>query len=411
MLSPTYERGRFPLLLGVVVVGTVASWAAGSISILGFHLTGWAWVLAFLTAVVVVLPHARQMRFPLWAWLPWVIVVLVGWGVSAYPSTQRTIQLLCPLAVGWAMSTMTIDAAQLRNLDRVFKGIAFAFFAIAVYQGLSGEGSGFAGPLAFAPQSMTVALLCCYFVAQYARRGRAFDLVVWAMLMLIPIMALARMGIGAVALTLPLTLAPLAMRFRVAGALGVALMSWLVFNSERFQAKMFYSGQGGLIDVLEGDYSTSGREAMWEVFLEDIWQNPWFGRGTGAGEDLSWEITSGRSGYPHNDWLLLTYDHGLIGATLFGLAILVAAVHAYWVAHKAKSPECRYLMYAGASAFIPYVMFMYSDNITIYASYFGNLHFALLGLGYALCVPQRAAPRFYSARTMRHPAARWVGGD
>ena len=37
---------------------------------------------------------------------------------------------------------------------------------------------------------------------------------------------------------------------------------------------------------------------------------------------------------------------------------------------------------AGATSFIPYVVMMYSDNIMVYVSYFGNFQFAILGMAY-----------------------------
>jgi hypothetical protein len=41
----------------------------------------------------------------------------------------------------------------------------------------------------------------------------------------------------------------------------------------------------------------------------------------------------------------------------------------------------------GLGAFIPMALFMFSDNVILYAAWFGNLHFALLGLGYASLKP------------------------
>jgi len=43
----------------------------------------------------------------------------------------------------------------------------------------------------------------------------------------------------------------------------------------------------------------------------------------------------------------------------------------------------RILIYAGATSFLPFVLFMYTDNIILYAAFFGNLQFTILGLVYA----------------------------
>jgi hypothetical protein len=50
---------------------------------------------------------------------------------------------------------------------------------------------------------------------------------------------------------------------------------------------------------------------------------------------------------------------------------------------KQTSGETRILFFAGASSFIAFTLFMFTDNIVLYAAFFGNFQFALLGLAYA----------------------------
>jgi hypothetical protein len=46
-------------------------------------------------------------------------------------------------------------------------------------------------------------------------------------------------------------------------------------------------------------------------------------------------------------------------------------------------PEAAIFLWVGAGAFLPMALFMFSDNVILYAAWFGNLQFAMLGLGYA----------------------------
>lgn len=383
------EAVALPLLIWVVVVSTFATFSISRIQIAGFNLSGLAWVITLALSVLVISSKARQVSLPVWIVVPWGILLLSNWLGTEYPSAQRTAQLLCPLFVGVATSSLTFSEAQLRQFSWLLRVASLvALIAVLLVTGIVVSGS-LPETTALAPQVMTVALLCCYFAARYAENRESRELVVWGLLALVPIIGVTRTGVVAVLLTLPLTLAPLGLAKRFIGMGAVAAAGLLVFYTTIFQQKMFESGEGTLSDILEGDYRDSGRKYMWGIFEEAIANDPWLARGTGAGEELSWGITDGMSGYPHNDWLLLSYDYGVDGAALYLLTLIALALHAYLRARRARSPEARVLFFAGASAFVPFVAFMYTDNISIYVSFFGNLHFAILGLAYAALRTER----------------------
>lgn len=58
------------------------------------------------------------------------------------------------------------------------------------------------------------------------------------------------------------------------------------------------------------------------------------------------------------------------------------ALHAYRMA-KCTVSEISLLFYAGASSILLFILFMFTDNILLYAAFFGNLQFAIFGLAYA----------------------------
>jgi O-antigen ligase len=111
-----------------------------------------------------------------------------------------------------------------------------------------------------------------------------------------------------------------------------------------------------------------------------IAESPIFGNGANSSEAMVSSITDGLT-HPHNDWLRLAYDYGYFGAIIFALSVIAQTTHAF---RKARSSftNARMLLYAGASSMIIFMLFMLTDNIILYASFFGNFQFTVLGLGY-----------------------------
>lgn len=381
------DSHRLPLFAWVLAGATVLANYGGP-GAFGYNASGLAWVGLLAWAFVMVVQNPTRVSFPVWTWLPWILAVTVFWYQSRFPSLQRTVQLLCPLMVGAAASTCRLGEEQLLLVLRLIKGLAAVLVAIAVIvTGILVTGSL---PLAtgLAPQVMTVMLLNCVFAAMYACEHRG-ALGWWLVLATIPVVALTRTAIVATGLTLPLTLAPLKPGKRLVVLLVIGLAGWGLFYTPRIQGKMFRSGSGEMTDVLDKDFADSGRFHMWEAMKQGIRQEQWFGHGAGAGELFIRSITSGQAGYPHNDWLLTLFDYGIVGTAALVLSMLAASAHAT-VHARNKSGAARVLLLAGASAFVPFAILMYTDNILVYVSYFGNLHFALLGLGYG-ALPENAA--------------------
>ena len=67
-------------------------------------------------------------------------------------------------------------------------------------------------------------------------------------------------------------------------------------------------------------FSFSGRRAIWADYLDEFLRSPWLGRGLGAGQ----EGVLNR-GFPHNEYLRLLVEGGLIVAALFLVAVVLWA--------------------------------------------------------------------------------------
>jgi O-antigen ligase len=229
---------------------------------------------------------------------------------------------------------------------------------------------------------MTGSLLAVIFAVTFVYE-RKKDLLIWICLAIVPIIAMTRTAVVATGLTLPLTFAPFKMSKRFVLLIVIVVIGIGLFYTERFQRKMFYSGKGTVADLKlsNPNFFSSGRTRLWELMNQEIMDKPFFGHGANAQEDFIFSY-AGFYGQPHNDWLRLLFDYGYFGASSFAFCVLLQMFHA-WKRGRNTIGGTRVLFYAGASGFLPFVLFMFTDNIILYVSFFGNLHFAILGLAYA----------------------------
>jgi O-antigen ligase len=115
--------------------------------------------------------------------------------------------------------------------------------------------------------------------------------------------------------------------FRIALAfvalLVIAVVAFLTVPALRDR---FTSGDNG-VDVGGVALNTSGRSNLWELIIQDVQKNPWWGLGPGSASDV---ITAKYSfvAQPHNEYLRLWHDFGYVGAALFLIGVLVLAIGA-----------------------------------------------------------------------------------
>lgn len=373
----------FSFFMWIVVISTLITSSFGHLVLLDYHIKGLAWYFPFIFSIFILLRTPHRVSFPWHLWLPWIFVVMLYLSFARYPNAlQRSIMMLCPIVIGMAVSVFPIHEANLKGFPRLWRNVTIAFYVIIILK----TGIHMTGTLpavtALAAEVMTAALLAALFAAYYVY-GEGKYLIYWVGLATIPIIAITRTGIIATGLTLPLTFAPLKFYKRVSVCIAIVAVGTGLFYTERFQKRMFYSEEGSITDVRldNPDLRTTGRMALWELMDREIETKPWFGHGANAQEDFIVSIV-GFSGQPHNDWKRLLFDYGYVGTLIFGLCMAIQMFHA-WNRGRITIGETRILFYAGASSFLPFALFMLTDNIILYAAFFGNLQFTILGLAYA----------------------------
>jgi len=347
------------------------------ISIFGFNMSGWTWLGGFLCGAVVLLQTGTgQVAMPFQYWMPWVAMVLLYLSPWFDNALQSAAQIVCPLLVGMAASTLRPSQQQLDSLAKTFRAVAVAFLAAVVVIRLP---MLLMGRL---PEAISAMIFQSFFLCSYLLQRKKIDLVLYLACAAVPVIALTRGPVlGSMALVL-LTLAPLSLSRRLLIAVLAILIGLGVFYSARFQQKMFWSGRGTLSDVSfdNPNMRTHTRDLMWRRLWTGVQEKPWLGHGGNA--DATDLLAAGFPTYlPHNDWVRILFNYGIVGCALYVAAMLLQLLHGRQWAGVAP-PSTQVFLYAALTGFVPYMAVMFTDNILIYAQFYGNLHFLLLGLGY-----------------------------
>lgn len=376
------RRSKLSILVWLVFGTTFFACTFGGAGFLMYSVAGYAWIFCLAFAVMVIPANVDRIAFPISVWLPWALFVGLSGYMSGYPNLQRSTMLLCPIVVGVAASTARIDEEQLVNFGLVVKIFSALLLILTTFlTGLLLTGT-LPGATALAPQAITATLLASFFVCGYSS-GRPKDLLWWGAIAMLPVIALTRMAIFVTGLSLPVSFSPMLLRTRVILLVTVALLGLALFYTPRVQEKMFMKGEGTLEDIGdEKNLATSGRRYIAEVLLLEIANKPWWGHGANASEELIMKLTNGQLTHPHNDWLRFLYDYGIVGTAVFFLTIVAQVRHLLKKARHSAG-EVRTFFFAAASTFLPFILIMFTDNIVLYAAFYGNLQFTIIGLAYA----------------------------
>jgi len=373
---------NLPSLVKLVAVTTIIACIGGE-AILGYQISGFAWLIPLLISLFFLLFDRKgKIKFPVIIWMPWILLVIIYQLVSNMQSFQRSIMLICPLFIGMAVSKFTITEKSLKDFTKLYQYMALCLFIVVIFK----SGIALTGMLpkhtGLAAEVMTGALICTLLAGGYAH-GRKNELGWWLALATIPIISVTRMGMIATSASLPMTLAPMNIVKRVLFVGIILFIGFNLFFTERIQHKMFYSGRGTLQDVRwdNPDFATSGRKVIWDQMQREIERKPWFGHGANASESFVRKIIPSLT-HPHNDWLRLRFDYGYFGTTLFGLSLLIQLIHAFRFTRKSTG-DTKLLFHAGASSVVVFVLIMFTDNIILYAAFFGNMQFTIFGMAYA----------------------------
>jgi hypothetical protein len=378
--NPSRGMNWFMIL---IVAAAMIPWVFGDYQIIGFNITGWSWVIPMAAACMICLGKIGRIAFPVGLWLTWVGIICLYWlfGRQNPDALQSLLQMLSPLAVGCATSSFRLDSLQLESVIRWITRLTWIVWILLLIRMpliLTGvlPGHGF-----MAAEMIGLLLLgACY--ASFYACGSGRHLYYYLAMLAITAISLTRGPIVAMLSCLPLTPASLTIRKRILLCVGIAICALILFNSDRVQKVMFYSASGGLTDLYwdNPNFQTSGRSLMFDILWPGVEDSPLLGNGFNTHRTA---LLNARTPtyLPHNDWLKLLYDIGFAGAGLYLITMVLQMFYLVRIARRSTGAQ-QMLAYGAATVFVPYTLIMLTDNVMLYVQFFGNLHFALIGIVY-----------------------------
>lgn len=389
--TTAYRALRDRPRLGQLYVWSVPLAAAAGglkgLRILGLEYTGYLWLAYFLVGWFLMLAELAVRRhtrptMPVGRWLVWLAIVWgsLAWGERGWRNVQDALQITLPVLVG-ALASIYIRNARdlwplLRNCSIATAGIATLFIA---------EKAGIVAALGLVSDiracALTLALYGAFFLAAMPDRW-LMPLAGWGGCIVLTFVTGGRMATLALlaATVLHPRLQSVGVRLvtmAVFGAIGLGL-----FYTPVFQKRFFFEGKGTLTQVMRGDFLGFGRFEAWPPIYDEAIKRPWLGHGVGSTRSFVptvWEDMS----LPHNDYLRIGFELGLVGLGAFLVAILIQMVSLRWEMIRSKG----IVRYAFAAVLLGWTMFLLAactDNPLIYAVWFTNPLFALMGAAYGV---------------------------
>lgn len=176
---------------------------------------------------------------------------------------------------------------------------------------------------------------------------------------------------------------------------GVALMTGVLMLSFEPLRNRFLVGDNA-VEVGGLAINTSGRSALWEAVGESAKQAPFLGHGPGSAVVFVTE-RFGAITQPHNEYLRVLHDEGLVGMVLFALGCLLVLIRIVERIARTDQP----IHWAALFAMSATLAAAATDNVLVYP--FVLLPASVL-IGLSLGLPRDRHPRVSSARAAEHRA-------
>lgn len=149
----------------------------------------------------------------------------------------------------------------------------------------------------------------------------------------------------------------------------------------------FETGDGGSFGGVQ--INTSGREYFWQNLLNYYREHPLFGGGMGQAERVMVQYTPNIN-QPHNDYLRILVDSGLVGLILFVIGMLLL-IRRLWTLAFRTDTEHRELHVASLLVLGAFLISAYTDNPIVYPFVVYPMA-AILGCSLSWWRPRRPLP-------------------
>ena len=284
----------------------------------------------------------------------WAVVMLI-----ARPSVEglQNVAVYIMFAATIPIVAASSSAGTADWMINAFRWVSIIVGAIAATQSLTGVEI-------YGPRSVALLLVVLVAVALVMPKRSKFDKALPFLLTAACALTLSRTAFFVAVILIPLSMLLTAGRDRVVKLLAVAIPSYYVMY-------LLVTSWAPLRDrFLEGDaaYSfggvsvnTSGRTVLWEM-TTDSWHSAyWTGHGPGASSAMI-SARFDNISHPHNEYLRMLNDFGVIGFLLFVVGLLALIVTAWRRARKLGHPIHK----ATTLALIGVTAVSFTDNVFVY---------------------------------------------
>lgn len=294
-------------------------------------------VCAAAAVVVSVTRPARRI-------LPWPLVLLATWAAISATRGANALQAFLALGLLLAPPFCYLAAARSRfdMAIPLFRRLAPVWIVVlAVGFVLLGGPPAIGTPwfpafsvvdaVRFSNRLLGIAMVTLFIVATTGRPTRRYFLVIAAAALGLAVASGSRMA-SLVLLLLVLTAPGLRVgwKTRTAVAAGLVLVASAVLSLPDVRQRWFVDEEGSIVDVmtLSPNLNATGRRELWLELVPVCNQRPLVGRGLGWSNTASFQLSDGRISQPHNEYLRLYCDMGLVGSALFWAVPVLVGVRA-----------------------------------------------------------------------------------
>ena len=350
----------------------------------GLNSSGIAWFTMLLITFSFLL-RINKSFFPIVFWLPWLLYMFLYLIIDfSFWGLQLTLQYSLPIFIGIVASQFEYTWQKLRWLFQVFFKLMFAVYSLfVIYKILI----GFAPNMAATPMLLLIGATLS--IGLFFMTKKRVFIVLYFLLFLMPFFSVTRMALVAFSAVFIFHFANNKLGSKIVAGVGGMLLLLIVVNSSGFQEKTFYEGKGNVSEINLDYYddesiNSSGRKS-WKIALESgLEKEPLWGNGPRADAAVLGEVIGKEVGEAHNDYMSVRYNYGYVGLSLLLSAFGFTFIRLYLLRSKMKEPEVQLLVSTGLTLFIPFLLFMYSDNILKYTIWFPNYFFALIGIVFSI---------------------------
>jgi O-antigen ligase len=360
----------------------------------GLRLSGWAWLITAVVITPVVLfeplrPRAVRAMLLYLLYAAYALLTLL-WAPDLVQAGLTYMQVVL-------FALVYLLAWRIRDVPRFLRALPpAALYGIgmgSLITLVSLGGRRLVGPLEMSVRPTAMGLVILFILAGIRIRSWRLLTVISAITFAIILFTGSRMAAAAlipVLLTHPSLMANRPRWLTIVSGLILTVLA--VSNTQAFQERFFFSEDASLRDVitLSDNLNTAGRRELWPALLSECSAAPVLGNGVGAGAVLSTELTDEVLGHPHNEFIRVYCDTGLIGTVLLWGFFLTVAVRNY---HALRHGGDTRLHTAALQCVAVLVVLAVTDNPLVYTALFMTPFALVLGLAdHADALRRRADP-------------------